>query len=306
MKALRATTSRYAFRSACSGVAGTASSLLTQRSSQSAATRIAIWSMHRPGATSPVVACSRRSYASMEKPPRDARYTKLEERDVQHFRSIVADPQASVVTDPDALAPLNEDWLHKYRGYSKYYLLVLFIQSFRIHSISIAHACRLGLQPRTVEEVARILKYCNERKLAVVPQGGNTGLVGGSVPVHDGAHSPLRAQPPLLVLYLVLTTSPLHTHTEIILSMSKMNKVLSFDPVSGVLTCEVSASFFFFSSSTRRGVVLKPQTSPASARPDACCKPWTSTSRRKGSPCPSISALREGNGGQSLHLWRQR
>jgi hypothetical protein len=56
----------------------------------------------------------------MEKPPRDARYAKLEERDVQHFRSIVADPQASVVTDPDALAPLNEDWLHKYRGYSKY------------------------------------------------------------------------------------------------------------------------------------------------------------------------------------------
>ena len=135
----------------------------------------------------------------MEKPPRDARYAKLEERDVQHFRSIVADPQASVVTDPDTLAPLNEDWLHKYRGYSKYDLLILF-QSFRIHSISIIHACRLGLQPRTVEEVARILKYCNERKLAVVPQGGNTGLVGGSVPVHDGAHS-LRAQPPLLVLY---------------------------------------------------------------------------------------------------------
>ena len=122
MKALRATTSRYAFRSPCSGVVvpGNASSLLTQRSSQSAATRIAIWSMHRPGATSPVVACSRRSYASMEKPPRDARYAKLEERDVQHFRSIVADPQASVVTDPDTLAPLNEDWLHKYRGYSKY------------------------------------------------------------------------------------------------------------------------------------------------------------------------------------------
>jgi hypothetical protein len=32
----------------------------------------------------------------------------------------VADPHASVVTDPDALAPLNEDWLHKYRGSSKH------------------------------------------------------------------------------------------------------------------------------------------------------------------------------------------
>jgi len=29
-----------------------------------------------------------------------------------------------------------------------------------------------------VEEVSEILKYCSERKLAVVPQGGNTGLVG--------------------------------------------------------------------------------------------------------------------------------
>jgi FAD/FMN-containing dehydrogenase len=33
--------------------------------------------------------------------------------------------------------------------------------------------------------VSAILKYCNEKKLAVVPQGGNTGLVGGSVPVFD-------------------------------------------------------------------------------------------------------------------------
>lgn len=137
---------------------------------------------------------------------------------MQHFRSIVADPQASVVTDPDALAPLNEDWLHKYRGYSKYDLLILLIQSFRIHSI-IIHACRLGLQPRTVEEVARILKYCNERKLAVVPQGGNTGLVGGSVPVHDGAHSLLELRLDCVVacstastcVVLVLTTFPLHT-----------------------------------------------------------------------------------------------
>lgn len=33
--------------------------------------------------------------------------------------------------------------------------------------------------------MSQILKYCNSRRLAVVPQGGNTGLVGGSVPVFD-------------------------------------------------------------------------------------------------------------------------
>ena len=30
-----------------------------------------------------------------------------------------------------------------------------------------------------------MLAHCNERRLAVVPQGGNTGLVGGSVPAFD-------------------------------------------------------------------------------------------------------------------------
>jgi FAD/FMN-containing dehydrogenase len=34
-------------------------------------------------------------------------------------------------------------------------------------------------------QVSKILSYCNSRQLAVVPQGGNTGLVGGSVPVYD-------------------------------------------------------------------------------------------------------------------------
>lgn len=41
------------------------------------------------------------------------------------------------------------------------------------------------LKPKTTKEVSIILKYCNEHNLAVCPQGGNTGLVGGSVPVFD-------------------------------------------------------------------------------------------------------------------------
>jgi D-2-hydroxyglutarate dehydrogenase len=52
-------------------------------------------------------------------------------------------------------------------------------------------------------QVAEILKFCNSRCLAVVPQGGNTGLVGGSVPVFD----------------------------EIILNLGAMKSILSFDEV---------------------------------------------------------------------------
>jgi FAD/FMN-containing dehydrogenase len=37
--------------------------------------------------------------------------------------------------------------------------------------------------PRDTEQVARILRYCNEHRIAVQPQGGMTGLSGGAVPI---------------------------------------------------------------------------------------------------------------------------
>ena len=66
--------------------------------------------------------------------------------------------------------------------------------------------CRLCLFPTETSQISQILKYCNEKRLAVVPQGGNTGVSGGQNPVFD----------------------------EIIVNTSKMNKVRSFDPISGV------------------------------------------------------------------------
>lgn len=62
---------------------------------------------------------------------------------------------------------------------------------------------KLLLRPRSTEQVSQLLAYCHAKQLAVVPQGGNTGLVGGSVPVFD----------------------------EIILNLQSMGKVLSFDEV---------------------------------------------------------------------------
>ena len=69
---------------------------------------------------------------------------------------------------------------------------------------------KLLLCPQNTQQVAGILKYCNERRLAVVPQGGNTGLVGGSVPLFD----------------------------EIILNLRSLNRILKFDTVSSVVTAE--------------------------------------------------------------------
>lgn len=62
------------------------------------------------------------------------------------------------------------------------------------------------LKPKTTEEVSAILKLCNNERLAVCPQGGNTGLVGGSVPVFD----------------------------EVVISTSLMNKIIHIDETSGI------------------------------------------------------------------------
>lgn len=39
------------------------------------------------------------------------------------------------------------------------------------------------LQPATTAEVAAIVRYCYAHRIGLVPQGGNTGLVGGGVPI---------------------------------------------------------------------------------------------------------------------------
>ncbi len=118
----------------------------------------------------------------------------LTAQDIARFQAILSAPPdaatkaGKVLLDPEALAPFTADWTRKWA----------------------APACPAVLQPKTTAQVAALLAYCNDRGIAVVPQGGNTGLVGGSVPLHD----------------------------EVILSLSGMNRILSFDAVAGVLVCE--------------------------------------------------------------------
>ncbi|KAK6464647.1 hypothetical protein DFJ63DRAFT_317942 [Scheffersomyces coipomensis] len=136
----------------------------------------------RSYSSSSTVPLTAETYA--DKVQRDERFKALDAEDIQYFKSILND---SIIENEDDLLFYNEDWMRKYRGQSK-----------------------LLLKPKTTEQVSQILKYCNDKKLAVVPQGGNTGLVGGSIPVFD----------------------------EIILSLSSINKIRSFDSVSGILKCD--------------------------------------------------------------------
>ena len=45
---------------------------------------------------------------------------------------------------------------------------------------------RVVVRPRSTDEVAAIVRHCSQHGLAVVPQGGHTGLVGGATPSAEG------------------------------------------------------------------------------------------------------------------------
>ena len=65
----------------------------------------------------------------------------------------------NVLTDPADKAPYLTDWRHRYTG----------------DALAV-------LRPGSTEEVAAVMRACHAHKLAVVPQGGNTGLCGGATP----------------------------------------------------------------------------------------------------------------------------
>ena len=68
------------------------------------------------------------------------------------------------------------------------------------------------MRPATTEEVAAVVKLCAAEKVAIVPQGGNTGMSGGGTPHEDGR--------------------------EIVLSLTRMNRILEIDEIGYSMTVE--------------------------------------------------------------------
>ena len=94
-----------------------------------------------------------------------------------------------VLTDAADMAGFLTDWRKRYTGRA------------------------LGvMRPATTEEVAAIVRLCNEYQVPVVPQGGNTGLVLGSVPDSSGK--------------------------AIVLSLARLNRVRHVDPINNTMTVE--------------------------------------------------------------------
>ena len=89
--------------------------------------------------------------------------------------------------DAAEIAPHLQEWRGKYKGRSA-----------------------LLLKPQATAQVSAILAICNETKTPIVPQGGNTGLVGGQIPLNG----------------------------EILLSLERMNKIRDVDADGASLIAE--------------------------------------------------------------------
>ncbi|GAB2185493.1 FAD-binding oxidoreductase [Roseibium sp. LAB1] len=96
---------------------------------------------------------------------------------------------ANVLTSPDDQAPYLTEWRDLYQGVTP-----------------------MVLRPGNTEEVSAVMAYAYQNDLKVVPQGGNTGLVGGQIPQETG--------------------------DEIVLSLSRLNKVRAVDPAGFTITAE--------------------------------------------------------------------
>jgi FAD/FMN-containing dehydrogenase len=94
-----------------------------------------------------------------------------------------------VVTDPDDISPWTSDWRGRYHG-----------------------AAMAILSPASTQEVADTVKLAAERGIALVPQGGNTSMVGGATPPADGS--------------------------ALILSLRRMNHIRSLSPDDNLALCE--------------------------------------------------------------------
>ncbi len=101
------------------------------------------------------------------------------------FAAIVGEKFA--ITDPQSQTPYLVEMRDLFRGHTP-----------------------VVLRPGSVAEVAAILKLANETGTPIVPQGGNTGLVGGQIPHHN----------------------------EIVLSVNRLDRIREVDPTSNTITVE--------------------------------------------------------------------
>jgi FAD/FMN-containing dehydrogenase len=112
---------------------------------------------------------------------------------VHHARFVEIVGQRNVLTAPEDMAPFLREWRDLYQGETP-----------------------MVLRPGTREEVSAILAHADANDLKIVPQGGNTGLVGGQIPC-----DPER---------------------EVVLSLGRLNRIREVDAEGFSMTVEAGAT----------------------------------------------------------------
>ncbi|MCB9223941.1 MAG: FAD-linked oxidase C-terminal domain-containing protein [Crocinitomicaceae bacterium] len=112
-------------------------------------------------------------------------YKKLAQEDITFFTEVIG--VANVLVDSEALANYSHD-----------------------ETEDLKFSPEVVLKPEKVEDLSRILNYCDQHKIPVTPQGARTGLSGGALPLFGG----------------------------VALSMEKFNKILNIDTNNGQVTTE--------------------------------------------------------------------
>jgi FAD/FMN-containing dehydrogenase len=126
------------------------------------------------------------------------------------FAAIVGDKHA--ITEPQAQAPYLVEMRDMFRGHTP-----------------------MVLRPGSVAEVAQILQLANATATAIVPQGGNTGLVGGQIPQHG----------------------------ELVLSLNRLDRVREVDAISNTMTCEAGVTLLRAREAAAAADRLYPQLLPS-------------------------------------------
>ncbi len=96
---------------------------------------------------------------------------------------------ANIFADAGAMAPYLSDWRGRYRG-----------------------AARCVVRPADVGELAAVVRVCAQAGIAIVPQGGNTGLCGGATPDMSG--------------------------DAVVVGVARLNRIRAIDPANNTITVE--------------------------------------------------------------------
>jgi FAD/FMN-containing dehydrogenase len=111
----------------------------------------------------------------------------LSEHFIGNIEAIVG--AAGIIRDAERMQSYLSDWRNAYHG-----------------------EAALVVRPASTDEVAAVVRLCHENQIALVPQGGNTGLCGGSIPDASGS--------------------------QVVLSLTRMTRIREVDPANETITVE--------------------------------------------------------------------